>query len=555
MSEVATHIHIPESTSSLISCVDQPKMAIFTLANIALTLLALYIGKRAYWELSTGAHLRTLAKKHNALPAKMRQTPFTFGIGFSWAQIKAIKAHRLLPFMAHSFAELETHTRQYFILGTDWFFTQDPENVKTVLATNFSDWSIGQERIKEMSSYLGYGIFVNEGTAWKHSRDMLRPCFEKSLVANTQLLELHTQKLFALLPQDGQMVDLQPLLHDLAMDIATDLLFGRSTDALGRNGDDHAVRDFCDAFNYASNPFEREAFKKWGVISLFLPDRFNAAKKRHVRAMHGKFLPRRTGSLIYVYILTSPDFVDHIISAHTSHPEEAKQSEPPKYNLITALLESTNDHKLIRSETLNVLLAGRDTVASLLSNVLWELPRHPQILTSLRDEITSVCGTNPPSYDQLKSMRYLRAIINESERLYPIVPANSREAVVDTLLPRGGGEDGKSPVLIPKGSYVAWHMYSMQRRKDLFGADADVFRPERWLDPDFRPGWGFVPFSGGPRVCIGQNLALTETMYVVVRFVQEFGLVRRDDEEWVEKLSITCTGLNGCRVGLVKREE
>lgn len=175
------------------------------------------------------------------------------------------------------------------------------------------------------------------------------------------------------------------------------------------------------------------------------------------------------------------------------------------------------------------------------------------IISSLRKEIYDMCGAKPPTYEQLKSMKYLRAIVNESQRLYPIVPANSREAIVDTLLPRGGGADGESPVLVPKGSYVAWHMYSMQRRSDLFGADADTFRPERWLEPGFRPGWAFVPFSGGPRVCIGQNLALTETMYVVVRFVQEFEMDMRDNEEWREKLSITCMGLGGCKVGLTKR--
>lgn len=136
--------------------------------------------------------------------------------------------------------------------------------------------------------------------------------------------------------------------------------------------------------------------------------------------------------------------------------------------------------------------------------MLWELPRHPTILSTLHSEILSVCGSAPPTYEDLKNMKYFRAVVNESQRLYPIVPMNNREALVDTILPRGGGEDESQPVLIPKGSHVGWHMFSMQRRKDLFGDDADVFRPERWLEPGFRPGWAFVPFSGGPRVCIGQ---------------------------------------------------
>lgn len=199
------------------------------------------------------------------------------------------------------------------------------------------------------------------------------------------------------------------------------------------------------------------------------------------------------------------EFVDRIIASHISDSTtKSSDSESHRYNFISALLASETDHAPIRAELLNILLAGRDTVASLLSNILWELPRHPTILSTLRSELNSTCGTDQPSYTDLKNMKYLRAIVNESQRLYPIVPINSREARDDTILPRGGGEDEMSPVLVPKGSYVAWQMHSMQRREDLFGEDAGMFRPERWLEDGFRPGWAFVPFSGGPRVCIGQ---------------------------------------------------
>lgn len=198
------------------------------------------------------------------------------------------------------------------------------------------------------------------------------------------------------------------------------------------------------------------------------------------------------------------EFVDRIITAHTSSDSKSHDDKESRYNFLSALLEATDDHATIRSELLNILLAGRDTVASLLSNILWELPRHPDVLSTLRSEILSVSGDSPPSYDDLKNMKYLRAIVNESQRLYPIVPMNSREALVDTMIPRGGGDDGLSPVMVPKGGVVGWNMYSMQRRKDVFGEDAESFRPERWLEPGFRPGWAYVPFSGGPRVCIGQ---------------------------------------------------
>ena len=267
-------------------------MAIFSLTNVTIALLSLYIARRIYWEVTIGSRLRAFAKQHGCLPAKMRQTPFTLGARFWWGQVKAIKEHRFLHFMATAFKEINRHTRHHYVLGTDFYTTDDPENVKMMLATNFSAWSLGQERINEMSSYLGYGIFVNEGAAWKHSREMLRPCFEKSQVTDVDMLERHTQRLFNLVPKDGTTVDLQPLVHDLSMDVATELLFGEGTNALSRKEDDDEVRDFCEAFDYASNPFEREAFKKWGAITLFLPDRFNKAKQKHVKVMQGNNLTR-----------------------------------------------------------------------------------------------------------------------------------------------------------------------------------------------------------------------------------------------------------------------
>lgn len=174
------------------------------------------------------------------------------------------------------------------------------------------------------------------------------------------------------------------------------------------------------------------------------------------------------------------------------------------------------------------------------------------MLARLRAEITQVIGdTDVPTYAQLKELKYLRAIINESQRLYPIVPGNSRQALIDTTLPHSS--DPRSPAFIPKGAYLVFYTYTMHRDPAVFGADADVFRPERWLEPGFRPGWAYIPFSGGPRVCIGQNFALTEAMFVVVRLVQGFEIAQVDFGEWREKMTLTCTG-EACRAGLTRRE-
>ena len=73
------------------------------------------------------------------------------------------------------------------------------------------------------------------------------------------------------------------------------------------------------------------------------------------------------------------------------------------------------------------------------------------------------------------------------------------------MLPRGGGEDGQSPMFIEKGTVVSWSLWTMHRRKDYFGEDANEFKPERWLgEKGLRPGWEYLPFNGGARICLGR---------------------------------------------------
>lgn len=76
-------------------------------------------------------------------------------------------------------------------------------------------------------------------------------------------------------------------------------------------------------------------------------------------------------------------------------------------------------------------------------------------------------------------------------------------ALKDTVVPLGGGPDGKSPLFIPKGWSLAWSVWTMHRRKDFYGEDAEEFKPERW--ETLRPGWEYLPFNGGPRICIGRK--------------------------------------------------
>jgi hypothetical protein len=126
-----------------------------------------------------------------------------------------------------------------------------------------------------------------------------------------------------------------------------------------------------------------------------------------------------------------------------------------------------------------------------------------------------------------------------------------------------------SPLFVKKGTQVLYSVFSMHRRKDLYGEDAEEFRPERW--DEIKPQWEFLPFNGGPRICLGrkyikmdllvitafanvanvEQFALTEASYVTVRLLQEFASIEsRDSDPWMESYTLVVCSKNGTQVSL-----
>lgn len=198
------------------------------------------------------------------------------------------------------------------------------------------------------------------------------------------------------------------------------------------------------------------------------------------------------------------------------------------YTFLHELASFTRDRKVIRDQLVAVLLAGRDTTAATLSWAFYELGRHPEAVRRLRAEILEQVGVDrAPTYRDLKDMKYLQSVMNETMRLYPAVPFNVRLALRDTTLPRGGGPDGSQPIPVLKDTPVSYSTLVMQRRADWYpvsekpGSGPDDFDPDRWFRWQPKP-WQHVPFNGGPRICIGQQFALTEMGYVLTRMLQRF---------------------------------
>jgi cytochrome P450 len=249
-------------------------------------------------------------------------------------------------------------------------------------------------------------------------------------------------------------------------------------------------------------------------------------------------------------------FIDQTLALPPSELEKLSKSEK-SFTFLHALASHTRDPKVIRDQIIAVLLAGRDTTAATLSWTLYELARYPVVFAKLRAEILHVIGpTRKPSYEDLKNMKYLNHALNETLRLYPAVPFNIRYALNDSTLP---GIKGQPDISVVQGDAVIYSTLAMQRRADLYPptsptfADPAIFSPERW-DNWSPKAWSYVPFNGGPRICVGQNFALTEMAYSLVRMLQRYESVeyRGNWEAQFHKAEIV--GTPGCGVPIALYE-
>jgi cytochrome P450 len=141
------------------------------------------------------------------------------------------------------------------------------------------------------------------------------------------------------------------------------------------------------------------------------------------------------------------------------------------------------------------------------------------------------------------------------------VPLNNRTTTKTTILPTGGGPDGNSPILVRKGELVVFSQYVNSRRRNIYGADADDFHPERWEKGGLSNiGWAYFPFSGGPRQCLGEDFALMEVSYTVVRLLQASLTISLPTGEKIEpvgmerqRLTLVLQSADGCKVQIERR--
>ena len=166
----------------------------------------------------------------------------------------------------------------------------------------------------------------------------------------------------------------------------------------------------------------------------------------------------------------------------------------------------------VRDEAMTLLLAGHETTANALTWTWYELGRNPAVLERLRAEVDSVLGDRTVTADDLPSLPYNAAVIDEAMRLHPPAYMIGRESVVPIEL---GGHS------LPRGTIIAINTFGIHRREDYYPTPL-AFKPERML-PDAkkaRPRHHYLPFGAGPRICIGAHFALLEAQLSLATLVQ-----------------------------------
>ncbi|KAL8675055.1 MAG: hypothetical protein Q9168_000538 [Polycauliona sp. 1 TL-2023] len=419
-------------------------------------------------------------------------------------------------------------TAEFRFGGQRFIFTADPENIK----------GKGESFTRNWQDFLGHGIFATDGEDWATSRQLLRPFFVQDRVRDLDIFETHVQELLCLVKGQGQEIDVSELFYGFALDTATDFLLGRSVGSLG-NADSQFAHAFAEV------------------------QRIQNTKQRA-----GPFHSLVPSKNFWKGLKVMDDFIEPFIQDALHHSPQELDEKETKSSSGSTWLQSvarfTRDRKgndtkaaaVIRDQIVNILLAGRDTTAGTLSFLFKELSAHPNVYDKLRREVVQKVGSGQaPTYDDLKNMPYLQHCISETLRLYPSVPFNMRIALKDTTLPRGG-DDGLSPVGVKKDTIIGYATRHLHLNPQMYPAvsaaspPASEFCPERWESWTPRP-WQYIPFNGGPRICIGQQFALAEIGYTTVRMVQRFDRVEKywgasDD---LVKSEIVLSPANGVRVG------
>ncbi|WP_394834168.1 cytochrome P450 [Pendulispora rubella] len=369
-----------------------------------------------------------------------------------------------------------------------YVLANEPESIKRVLVDNAKNYIKGYS-YRGLRLILGQGLVTSEGDFWRRQRKLAQPAFHREKLAD--LAQRMTDAASDMLARwyrhpSGTTLDVHAEMMRVTLDVVGRTLLSQSLDERAEGIGDAMAVTVRIASDYAATPFP---------LPMWVPTPKNLRFKRAKRTLDALVLD--------------------IIA------ERRKTSDVGRRDLLSMLMaardEETNEamtDQQLKDEVMTIVTAGHETTANAMSWTLYLLSRHPDVARRVEAEADAVLGTRLPALEDLPRMPYARAVIEESMRLYPPVWAVEREALADDVL---GGYH------IPKGTMVAILPYVLHRHP-AYWDNPEGFDPDRFTAGTERPRYAYLPFGGGPRICIGNAFAMMEAQILLAMIATRYRL-------------------------------
>ena len=365
------------------------------------------------------------------------------------------------------------------------YFINHPDGARRVLQENNANYSKQTLQYNALATITGRGLLTNEGPSWLRNRRLIQPSFSRGRLEN--IYPLVTGSIRPVLEnwqaaaESGQPVDLDRDMLRLTLDVVARALFSfdLSKEAYTLTG---AVMQALDhVIGRARNP-------------LSLPDWFPSGENLRFR--------RAVGTL--------DNAIHAMIQQRHSLPEMPD-------DLLTTLLTARDengqglDERQVRDEVITLLIAGHETVASALTWTWYLLALHPEERARMEGEVSWVLDGRMPQPADLPRLETTRRIFMEALRLYPPAWLITRSAIA---------EDEILGFRIPARALIILSPYTLHRHAQ-FWQQPEEFNPDRFISEN-QTRYAYIPFGGGPHLCIGNNFATIEAQLILAITAQRF---------------------------------
>jgi len=385
-----------------------------------------------------------------------------------------------------------------------------------------------------LHDWLGTGLLNSYGSKWKSRRRIITPSFHFSILHTfAKIFENHSEELVQHFKEsDGLAVDIQPIVGVVTLESICETAMGVKIDI---KNPEHSA--YVTATTQINEELQYRQRSPWlwpnFIYSLTSRGRIN---KICLKILHDYTI----------------DVINKRVAQKTKERasnQQVKQSEDKqKQSFLDMLLElhfkDEIDINGIREEVDTFMFEGHDTTSSGISWCLYLLGKYPEYQKQLQEEIDDATGSDMA--EKIRNMTFLDQVVKETLRLYPPVPMVGRAIEKDMVVK---GEK------IYKGTEVAINITNLHRNP-AYWKDPDMFKPGRFAEESFfkRNPYCYVPFSAGPRNCVGQKYALLELKMFVFNTLKNFNLKSIQKERSLETaIEIVTKSKNGLFVEFTKR--